>query len=91
MKASEAKILVAKHKEIKDTVSIELKIIFRDIEATARSGGVDYHYHRGWLNSNNYDEIIVTNDIINLLKHNGYVVEEHNDNPNRPWLLISWG
>lgn len=90
MKASDAKVLVAKHKEIKVTIDEELELIYSNIESSAKDGLVAYHYHRGWLNSEGVDNKFITNYIINTLKQNGYVVEEHYSNPNKPWLLISW-
>ena len=90
MKASDAKVLAAKHREIKATIDEELKQIYSNIESSAKDGLVTYHYHRGWLCSESVDSKFITNYIISLLKQNGYVVEEQYSNPNRPWLLISW-
>lgn len=90
MKASDAKILVAKHKQLKETLDTELKLIYKEIKDSALTGGVAYHYHRGWLCSNNLDNQHLTKTLIDTLKGNGYVVEEKYSNPNKPWLLICW-
>lgn len=90
MKASEAKILTAKHKELRETVRLELESIYTEIERGAVNGVSAFHYHRGWLNSNDAANVFVTKETIKRLVDDGYNVEKHLGNPNKPWLLISW-
>lgn len=90
MKASDAKILVSKHKQLKETLTHELKTIYSEIHSNAVDGLSAWHYYRGWLDSKNADSKYLEKSIIAELKNNGYVVEEHYSNPNKPWLLISW-
>lgn len=90
MKASEAKLLVSKHEQIRETLNTELKLIYSDIKHSALRGVVAYHYHRGWLGSNRTDDVYITQTLISTLKGDGYAVEEKYSNPNKPWILISW-
>lgn len=90
MKASDAKILVSKHKQLKETLQSELKTIYSEIHSNAVEGMSAWHYNRGWLDSKNADSKYLEKSIISELKSNGYVVEEHYNNPNKPFLLISW-
>lgn len=51
MKASDAKILVSKHKQLKETLTHELKTIYSEIHSNAIEGMSAWYYHRGWLDS----------------------------------------
>ena len=90
MKADTAKMLVAKHKEISKAIDDELKYIYKNIEESAMGGLSAYHYHRGWLNSEIGNYVLITNKIVDKLTELGYVVKLIDTNPNKPYLIISW-
>ena len=90
MKAEEAKKLSAKAKQLKETLKSELEDLYDEIKRTALDGLVAYHYHRGYLTGEGYDSKYVEGMLVSHLISNGYSVERHYNNPNKPWLLISW-
>ena len=90
MKAEEAKELSAKANQLKETLKSELEDLYDDIKRTALDGLVAYHYHRGYLTGEGYDSKYVEGMLVSHLISNGYSVERHYNNPNKPWLLISW-
>ena len=90
MKAEEAKELSAKANQLKETLKLELEDLYDDIKRTALDGLVAYHYHRGYLTGEGYDSKYVEGMLVAHLISNGYRVERHYNNPNKPWLLISW-
>ena len=90
MKAEEAKELSAKAKQLKETLKLELEDLYDEIKRTALDGLVAYHYHRGYLTGEWYDSNYVEAMLVSHLISNGYRVERHYSNPNKPWLLISW-
>lgn len=90
MKADTAKMLVAKHKEISKAIDDELKYIYKNIEENAMDGLSVYHYHRGWLNSEIADYVMITDKIVEKLVELGYSVKLIDANPNKPYLIISW-
>ena len=90
MKAEEAKELSAKAKQLKETLKSELEDLYDEIKRTALDGLVAYHYHRGYLTGEGYDSKYVERMLVSHLISNGYSVERHYNNPNKPWLLISW-
>ena len=90
MKAEEAKELSAKANQLKETLKSELEDLYDDIKRTALDGLVAYHYHRGYLTGKGYDSKYVEGMLVSHLISNGYRVERHYNNPNKPWLLISW-
>lgn len=91
MKASNAKLLVIKAKELKDTLDKELSFIYSEIERLALQGIIAYHYQKRWLSSDCADYKWLEQSIVDSLIENGYKVERKYYNPNQPWLLISWG
>ena len=90
MKAEEAKELSAKANQLKETLKSELEDVYDDIKRTALDGLVAYHYHRSYLTGEWYDSKYVEGMLVSHLISNGYRVERHYNNPNKPWLLISW-
>ena len=90
MKAEEAKELSAKANQLKDNLKAELEDLYDEIKRTALDGLVAYHYHRGYLTGEGYDSKYVEGMLVSHLISNGYRVERHYNNPNKPWLLISW-
>lgn len=90
MKASDAKLLVTKAKELKNTLDKELSSIYSEIERLALQGIIAYHYQKRWLNSDCADYKWLEQSIVDSLIDNGYKVERKYHNPNLPWLLISW-
>ena len=90
MKAEEAKELSAKAKQLKETLKAELEDLYDEIKRTALDGLFAYHYHRGYLTGEGYDSNYVEAMLVSHLISNGYRVERHYNNPNKPWLLISW-
>ena len=90
MKAIDAQVLVAKHKQIKETLQQELQSIYNQIESSAMQGLSVYYYSRGWLNSKAVDSILISAALIKHLNQDGYVVEQKYENHNKPFLLISW-
>ena len=90
MKADTAKMLVAKHKEISKTIDDELKYIYKKIEESAMDGLSECDYHRGWLNSEIGNYVLITNKIVEKLTVFGYSVKLIDANPNKPYLIISW-
>lgn len=90
MKADTAKMLVAKHKEISKTIDDQLKYIYQKIEESVMGGLSAYHYHRGWLNSQSVDYVLITNKIVEKLITLGYGVKLIDTNPNKPYLIIYW-
>ena len=90
MKAEEAKELSAKANQLKETLKSELEDLYDEIKRTALDGLVAYHYCRGYLTGEGYDSKYVEGMLVSHLISNGYRVERHYNNPNKPWLLISW-
>ena len=90
MKAEEAKKLSAKAKQLKENLKSELEDLYDEIKRTALDGLFAYHYHRGYLTGVGYDSKYVEGMLVSHLISNGYRVERHYNNPNKPWLLISW-
>ena len=90
MKAEEAKELSAKANQLKETLKSELEDLYDEIKRTALDGIFAYHYHRGYLTGAGYDSNYVEAMLVSHLISNGYRVERHYSNPNKPWLLISW-
>ena len=90
MKAEEAKELSAKANQLKETLKEELKSLYDEIKRTALDGGVAYHYRRGYLTSDGYDSKYIEGMLVSNLINNGYSVERQYNNPNKPYLLISW-
>lgn len=90
MKAEEAKELSAKANQLKETLKEELEALYDEIKRSALDGLVAYHYHRGYLTSEGYDAKYVEGMLVSHLISNGYRVERHYNNPNKPWLLIGW-
>lgn len=90
MKAEEAKELSAKANQLKETLKAELEDLYDEIKRTALDGLVAYHYYRGYLTGEGYDSKYIEGMLVSHLVSNGYRVERHYNNPNKPWLLISW-
>ena len=90
MKAEEAKELSAKANQLKETLKTELEDVYGAIKKAALNGLVDYHHHRGYLVSEGYDSKYIEEMLVFNLTDNGYSVKRHYDNPNKPYLLISW-
>lgn len=90
MKAEEAKELSAKANQLKETLKSELEELYDEIKRSALDGLVAYHYHRGYLTDEGYDSKYIEGMLVSHLVSNGYRVERHYNNPNKPWLLISW-
>ena len=90
MKAEEAKELSAKANQLRETLKVELEDLYEEIERTASDGLVDYQHHRGYLVSEGYDSKYIEEMLVFNLTDNGYSVKRHYDNPNKPYLLISW-
>lgn len=90
MKAEEAKELSAKANQLKETLKAELEDLYDEIKRSALDGLVAYHYHKGYLTGEGYDSKYIEGMLVSHLVSNGYRVERHYNNPNKPWLLISW-
>ena len=90
MKAEEAKELSAKANQLRETLKEELGSLYDEIKRTALDGGVAYHYRRGYLTGKGYDSKYIEEMLVSNLINNGYSVERQYNNPNKPYLLISW-
>ena len=90
MKAEEAKELSAKANQLEETLKTELEHVYDAIKKSALKGLVAYHHHRGYLTSKGYDSKYIESMLVINLTNNGYKVERKYNNPNNPWLLISW-
>ena len=90
MKAEEAKELSSKANQLRETLKEELESLYDEIKRTALGGGVAYHYHRGYLTGKGYDSKYIEGMLVSNLINNGYSVERQYNNPNKPYLLISW-
>ena len=90
MRAEEAKELSMKAKQLEETLKVELEQLYDAIKKSALKGLVAYHHHRGYLTSEGYDSKYIEGMLVTNLTDNGYKVERKYNNPNNPWLLISW-
>ena len=90
MKAEEAKELSAKANQLREALKEELESLYDEIKRTALDGGVTYLYHRGYLTGEGYSSKYIEEMLVFNLTDNGYSVKRHYDNPNKPYLLISW-
>ena len=90
MKAEEAKELSAKANQLKETLKEELESLYDEIKRTALDGGVVYHYRRGYLTDKGYASKYIEEMLVSNLIDNEYSVERQYNNPNKPYLLISW-
>lgn len=90
MRVEEAKLMSDNANQLKETLSVELSKIYEDIKANALSGLYAVHIHRGYLSGSDYRNKYVEQSIVKSLKNNGYSVTRCYDNPNKPFLIVSW-
>ena len=90
MKAEEAKELSEKSNQLRETLKVELEDLYDEIERTASDGLFTYLHHRGYLTGEGYSSKYLERMLVFNLTDNGYSVKRHYDNPNKPYLLISW-
>lgn len=90
MRAEEAKELSAKANQLKETLKVELEGLYDEIKREALEGQFTYLYGRGYLTSEGYDSKYIEGMLVSNLTDNGYSVERQYNNPNKPYLLISW-
>lgn len=90
MKAEEAKELSAKANQLRETLKSELEYLYEEIKRSALDGLFAYHYHKGYLTGEGYASKYIERMLVSNLINNGYKVERKYNNPNKPWLLISW-
>lgn len=90
MRVEEAKVLSDNANQLKITIGIELSKIYEDIKANALSGLYAAHIHKGYLNGKDYRSKYLEQSIVDNLENNGYSVTRQYNNPNNPYLLVSW-
>lgn len=90
MRVEEAKLMSDNANQLKETIDVELSKIYEDIKANALSGLYAVHIYRGYLNGSDYHSKYLEQSIVDNLENNGYSVTRQYDNPNKPWLLVSW-
>lgn len=90
MKAAEAKVISDNYKRIKETCEKEMSSIYLNIKEYAMKGIVAYHYYGVWLNSNSADNVLIEKLICKQLEEDGYELTKCYNNPNKPYLIISW-
>lgn len=90
MRVEEAKALSDNANQLKITIGIEMSKIYEDIKANALSGLYAVHIHRGYLSGSDYRNKYVEQSIVKSLENNGYSVTSCYDNPNKPFLVVSW-
>ena len=90
MRVEEAKLMSDNANQLKETLKVELSKIYEDIKANALSGLYAVHIHRGYLNGSDYRNKYVEQSIVKDLENNGYSVTRCYDNPNKPYLIVSW-
>ena len=90
MRVEEAKLMSDNANQLKETLKVELSKIYEDIKANALSGLYAVHIHRGYLNGSDCRNKYVEQVIVDRLGNNGYSVTRCYDNPNKPFLIVSW-
>lgn len=90
MRVEEARLISDNANQLKETLKGELSKIYEDIKANALSGLYAVHIYRGYLNGSDYRNKRVEQSIVKDLENNGYSVTRCYDNPNKPYLIVSW-
>ena len=90
MRVEEAKLMSDNANQLKETLIVELSKIYEAIKTNALSGLYAVHIYRGYLNRNDCRNKYVEQSIVDSLENNGYSVTRCYDNPNNPFLTVSW-
>ena len=90
MRVEEAKLMSDNANQLKETLSVELSKIYEAIKTNALSGLYAVHVDRWYLYGKDYLSKYLEQSIVDSLENNGYSVTRCYDNPNNPFLVVSW-
>lgn len=90
MRVEEAKLMSDNANQLKEILKLELYKVYEEIKESALLGIYTIHIHRGYLSGSDYRNKYVEQSIVRSLENNGYSVTRCYDNPNKPFLIVSW-